>query len=54
VAEAAWKALSRSAHPDTGHPQSGHAWMVTLNLAIEQIRHIEEKRKAREKAAGRN
>jgi hypothetical protein len=38
VAEAAYRALSRSAHPDAGNARSGHIWMVTLNLAIEQIR----------------
>ncbi len=45
VAEAAYRVLSRSAHPDTGNANSGHTWMVTLNLAIEQIRA--QKAKAR-------
>ncbi len=47
VAEAAYRALSRSAHPDSGNAHSGHTWMVMLNLAIEQIRA--EKAKARGK-----
>jgi hypothetical protein len=49
VAEAAYRALSRSAHPDTNGAQSGHAWMVMLNLAIEKIRAA----KARQKAGAR-
>lgn len=51
VAEAAYRALVKSAHPDTNGAQSGHAWMVMLNLAIERIRYIEEEKvKAKEKA----
>jgi hypothetical protein len=38
VAEAAYRALVKSAHPDTNGAHSAHTWMVTLNLAIEQIR----------------
>jgi len=49
VAEAAYRALSRSAHPDTGHAQSGHTTMVMLNLAIEKIRAA----KARQKVEAR-
>ena len=40
VAEAAYRALSRAAHPDVG---GSHAQMKALNLAIEQIRRQKEK-----------
>lgn len=47
VAEAAYRALVKSAHPDTNGAQSGHTWMVTLNLAIEQIRRAAQAKAAR-------